>query len=78
MKGEQESGAQALSCHDKHETDTPDTAENRRLPFLVRRDGVWLYRGSEIKRKAMSCLFGSLLTRNAQGATCCAHHSKAG
>ncbi|PAK79392.1 DUF1285 domain-containing protein [Acetobacter fabarum] len=68
MKGEQESGAQALSCHDKHETDTPDTTENRRLPFLVRRDGVWLYRGSEIKRKAMSCLFGSLLTRNAQGA----------
>ena len=68
MKGEQESGAQALSCHDKHETDTPDTAENRRLPFLGRREGVWLDRGSEIKRKAMSCLFGSLLTRNAQGA----------
>nr|WP_257640854.1 DUF1285 domain-containing protein [Acetobacter okinawensis] len=38
------------------------------MPFLIRRDGTWLYRGSEIRRKAMSCLFGSLLTRNAQGA----------
>lgn len=39
-----------------------------RLPFLIRRDGSWLYRGGEIKRKAMLCLFGSLLTRDAQGA----------
>lgn len=39
-----------------------------RLPFLIRRDGSWLYRGSAIKRKAMLCLFGSLLTRDEKGA----------
>lgn len=38
------------------------------LPFLIRRDGVWLYRGSPIRRKAMLCLFGSLLSRDEDGA----------
>ncbi|MDR6181395.1 hypothetical protein QE368_000237 [Asaia bogorensis NBRC 16594] len=39
----------------------------RALPFVIRRDGTWLYRGSPIRRKEMLCLFGSMLTRDAQG-----------
>ncbi|WP_010667819.1 DUF1285 domain-containing protein [Acetobacter aceti] len=39
-----------------------------RLPFLIRRDGVWLYRGSPIRRKPMVCLFASALSRAADGA----------
>ncbi|WP_323990420.1 DUF1285 domain-containing protein [Nguyenibacter sp. L1] len=38
------------------------------LPFLVKRDGTWLYRGTPIRRKPMICLFASVLTRDAQGA----------
>lgn len=37
------------------------------LPFLIRKDGTWLYRGSPIRRKEMLCLFSSLLTRDAEG-----------
>lgn len=37
------------------------------LPFHVRRDGTWLYRGTPIKRKAMLCLFASLLERDEDG-----------
>ncbi|RFD20217.1 DUF1285 domain-containing protein [Komagataeibacter melaceti] len=37
------------------------------LPFLIRRDGTWLYRGSPIRRKPMVCLFASTLRRDAQG-----------
>ncbi|HET9146997.1 MAG TPA: DUF1285 domain-containing protein, partial [Acetobacteraceae bacterium] len=37
------------------------------LPFLIRRDGTWLYRGSPINRKSMICLFASVLTRDAEG-----------
>lgn len=40
----------------------------RALPFVIRRDGTWLYRGSPVRRKEMLCLFGSMLTRDAQGA----------
>lgn len=54
-------------CH----TAGPDTAktgeEPRKLPFLIRRDGVWLYRGTPIERKPMVCLFGSMLTRDKKG-----------
>jgi len=39
----------------------------RRLPFLIQRDGTWLYRGSPIRRKPMVCLFSSLLTRDEAG-----------
>ena len=42
-------------------------AEPRKLPFLIRRDGVWLYRGTPIERKTMVCLFGSMLTRDENG-----------
>ncbi len=37
------------------------------LPFVIRRDGTWLYRGSPIGRKEMVCLFASVLKRAADG-----------
>ena len=37
------------------------------LPFLIRRDGTWLYRGSPINRKELVCLFASVLKREADG-----------
>jgi hypothetical protein len=37
------------------------------LPFLIKRDGVWLYRGSPILRKELVCLFASVLKREADG-----------
>jgi len=42
-------------------------AECGQLSFLVRRDGVWLYRGSPIGRKELVCLFASVLRREADG-----------
>ena len=38
------------------------------LPFLIRRDGTWLYRGSPIDRKELVCLFASVLRRDKDGA----------
>ena len=38
------------------------------LPFLIRRDGTWLYRGSPIERKELVCLFASVLRRDEDGA----------
>jgi uncharacterized protein len=38
------------------------------LPFLIRRDGTWLYRGSPINRKELVCLFASVLRREEDGA----------
>ena len=37
------------------------------LPFLIKRNGDWLYKGSLITRKSMVCLFASALKRDAQG-----------
>ncbi|MGE0416694.1 MAG: DUF1285 domain-containing protein [Acetobacteraceae bacterium] len=37
------------------------------LPFLIQRDGTWLYRGSPIARKELVCLFASVLRREADG-----------
>lgn len=37
------------------------------IPFSIKRDGGWLYRGTPIPRKAMVCLFASLLTRDESG-----------
>lgn len=37
------------------------------LPFLIRRDGTWLYRGSPIARKELVCLFASVLKREDNG-----------
>lgn len=43
-------------------------AECGDLPFVIRRDGTWLYRGSPIGRKEMVCLFASVLKRDEDGA----------
>jgi hypothetical protein len=37
------------------------------LPFIIKRDGTWLYRGTPINRKAMVCLFSTVLKREADG-----------
>ena len=37
------------------------------LPFLIQRDGTWLYRGSPIGRKELVCLFSSVLKRDGAG-----------
>ena len=37
------------------------------LPFLIRRDGTWLYRGSPINRKELVCLFACVLRREEDG-----------
>lgn len=37
------------------------------LPFLIKRDGTWLYRGSPIGRKELVCLFSSVLRRDTEG-----------
>jgi uncharacterized protein len=37
------------------------------LPFLIKRDGTWLYRGTPILRKELVCLFASVLKREADG-----------
>ncbi len=38
-----------------------------KLPFLIQRDGSWLYQGTLIKRKPMVCLFASVLRRDPAG-----------
>jgi hypothetical protein len=37
------------------------------LPFLIKRDATWLYRGSAIGRKELVCLFASVLNRAEDG-----------
>lgn len=37
------------------------------LPFVIRRDGVWMYLGTSINRKELVCLFASVLKRDADG-----------
>lgn len=37
------------------------------LPFVIKRDGTWLYRGSPITRKPMVCLFSTVLKREEDG-----------
>jgi hypothetical protein len=37
------------------------------LPFLIKRDGTWLYRGTPINRKPMVCLFSTVLNREEDG-----------
>lgn len=53
-------------------TETPAPARRRpvecgMLPFLIKRCGTWLYRGSPIGRKEMVCLFASVLKREPDG-----------
>jgi hypothetical protein len=42
-------------------------AELGQLPFLIKRDGTWLYHGTPINRKELVCLFSSVLHREADG-----------
>ncbi len=42
-------------------------AECGALPFVIKRDGTWLYKGTAIGRKELVCLFASVLTREADG-----------
>jgi hypothetical protein len=42
-------------------------AELGQLPFLIKRDGTWLYHGTPINRKELVCLFASVLHREADG-----------
>jgi hypothetical protein len=42
-------------------------AECGDLPFVIRRDGTWMYRGSPIGRKELVCLFASVLKRAEDG-----------
>jgi hypothetical protein len=37
------------------------------LPFVIKRDATWLYRGSPIRRKELVCLFSSVLKRAEDG-----------
>lgn len=37
------------------------------LPFVIKRDGSWLYRGTPINRKELVCLFASVLRREDDG-----------
>ena len=37
------------------------------LPFLIRRDGTWMYQGTPIGRKELVCLFASVLKRDEAG-----------
>ncbi len=37
------------------------------FPFIIKRDGTWLYRGSPIGRKELVCLFASVLKRETDG-----------
>ncbi|UMM63596.1 DUF1285 domain-containing protein [Aristophania vespae] len=50
-----------------HEKITQQDQPLPHLPFHICRDGTWLYRGSPIKRKALICLFASLLRRDSMG-----------
>ena len=45
----------------------PPRVECGDLPFIIKRDGTWLYRGSPIGRKELVCLFSSVLKRTADG-----------
>ena len=37
------------------------------MPFLIKRDGTWMYRGTPINRKELVCLFSSVIRREADG-----------
>ncbi len=45
----------------------PSRVECGDLPFLIQRDGSWLYRGSPINRHELVCLFSSVLKRDGEG-----------
>ncbi len=64
-------GMQSTAAGPRHDNrgghTRPARAEHGDLPFLVKRDGTWLYRGSPIGRKELVCLFSSVLVRDDAG-----------
>lgn len=56
--GEQDHATSAPACR---------AAECGSLPFIIKRDGTWLYKGSPITRKPMVCLFSTILKRDEEG-----------
>lgn len=52
-----------------HAQATPTRARREcgELPFVIKRDGTWLYQGSPIGRRELVCLFSSVLKREADG-----------
>lgn len=56
------------SCSDTTSDRSASGSQVRKLPFLIKRNGEWLYKGEPLNRKAMVCLFGSVLTRDSEGA----------
>jgi hypothetical protein len=61
------SSVSALACEGLTSRPRRAPMECGDLPFLIRRDGTWLYRGSPIGRKELVCLFSSVLRREADG-----------
>ena len=45
----------------------PPPRECGDLPFVIKRDGTWLYQGSPIGRRELVCLFSSVLKRERDG-----------
>ncbi len=58
--------ASASACAVR-EGGAPRQTDHGSLPFVIRRDGSWLYRGSVIGRKELVCLFSSVLKRDEAG-----------
>ena len=57
-RGEQDREVTAPACR---------MVEYGGLPFVIKRDGTWLYKGSPITRKPMVCLFSTILKRDEDG-----------
>jgi hypothetical protein len=53
----------------KPPTDVPvrKAVDYGHLPFVIKRDGTWLYKGTPINRKPMICLFSTVLKREPDG-----------
>lgn len=57
------------ACSDRVRTARPARVpvECGDLPFLIKRDGTWMYQGTSINRKELVCLFASVLRREEDG-----------
>lgn len=62
-----ENGAGVLSDVVAEAPIAPSKSARRSLPFLIKRQGTWLYQGSPIQRKEMVCMFASMLRRDKEG-----------
>jgi len=51
-----------------HDAPPRVVVDHGHLPFIIKRDGTWLYKGTPINRKPMVCLFSTVLKREADGA----------